>query len=332
MQFENNNIKEDELLYETRSPEAQEIIGRMPSWIVKYGVSLLVGILLLIFLAANFLKYPDIMSATLVISASEFPEKVVAKKTGNLAELFIKDGDYVTKNQIIATLEDSADIDDVLYLKEMLISVDTAIELGKTSTIIANKNLQLGLLQSYYSGFLISLNDYKKFNSEKKELQLLLEQNVRANVKNVINVIRDWEGRNILRSPANGKVSFLNDLKKKSKIKNEEIIMTINPDVDPTVTVTGTIAGTQSSKVKKGNHVILKVDNYPHENFGTLNGIITKITPLDSGYFVNVKLVNGLKTSTDFVIPAQSILTANGDIILNDKTILQRLFDKYNSK
>ncbi len=63
-----NTDEESQILYEARSIEANEILGNMPSWITRWGITV-VGLFLLILLAlAAFIKYPYTVKADIVIS------------------------------------------------------------------------------------------------------------------------------------------------------------------------------------------------------------------------------------------------------------------------
>lgn len=59
MPNEELNIEQQKLLYETRSEEVQEIMGRMPSWLVRYGIILIGIILCLLLVGSYFLRFLD---------------------------------------------------------------------------------------------------------------------------------------------------------------------------------------------------------------------------------------------------------------------------------
>ena len=52
---------------ELRSEELQEIIGRMPSRIERYGIIVIACVVLVIFVGSFFFKYPDTLDAKVVI-------------------------------------------------------------------------------------------------------------------------------------------------------------------------------------------------------------------------------------------------------------------------
>ncbi|NSL90933.1 hypothetical protein [Chitinophaga solisilvae] len=56
-------------LEETRSEEVQEIMGRMPPWIIRSGITLIGVLFLCAFAGAWFFRYPDSVPAEVLITA-----------------------------------------------------------------------------------------------------------------------------------------------------------------------------------------------------------------------------------------------------------------------
>ena len=55
-------------LEDGRSEEVQEIMGRMPPWILRSGITLIAVLVLGAFVAAWFFRYPEVISAKVVIT------------------------------------------------------------------------------------------------------------------------------------------------------------------------------------------------------------------------------------------------------------------------
>ncbi len=83
-----------------------------------------------------------------------------------------------------------------------------------------------------------------------------------------------------------------------------------------------------AGKVKKEQRVLVKLDAYPFDEFGFLEGEISEIVPvaIDNYYRANVKLNNGLQTNTGKILPIQSLLQGTAEIMLDDKKISNRIF------
>ena len=51
-----------------RSEEVQEILGRPPRWLVRVGISIIFIVVIGLFVGSYFLKYPDILSASITVT------------------------------------------------------------------------------------------------------------------------------------------------------------------------------------------------------------------------------------------------------------------------
>jgi HlyD family secretion protein len=141
---------------EVRSEEVQEIIGRPPHWLVRWGVACFFGVFLLIFLSASIIKYPETLNAPLKLTAINAPKTVEAKVDGRLIRLFRKDNVKVQEGEILAWLESTTDHTSVLKLSTTLDSLDRWLQIKNVEQIqslgILNfKNL--GSLQSSFQSF-----------------------------------------------------------------------------------------------------------------------------------------------------------------------------------
>lgn len=62
--------------FEIVSDEIQQIIGQVPKWITRWGITVLFSLLIIILIVGNFVKYPTILNAQSEIIAKERPTKV----------------------------------------------------------------------------------------------------------------------------------------------------------------------------------------------------------------------------------------------------------------
>ena len=100
----------------TYSEEADEIIGTMPSWIVRWGITLIFVLLALLFLGCYFIRYPQTVTGTITLTTVPPPVDVTAPHTG-IAEAVATEGQTVAKGDVL-----------VLYAGELLASIQPAAE------------------------------------------------------------------------------------------------------------------------------------------------------------------------------------------------------------
>ncbi len=178
---ENTEMKRSSV--EIRSSEVQEILGGIPSGIVRYGILIFIFVLALIVVFSFIFRYPDIIQSKIVVTTENPPATLVARSTGKIEELFVADNQKVNAGQIIALIQNPSDYNDVLKLKMMMDTVQPVFDdLGFAAVLTFNKNLQLGTLQEYYSQFLARYNEllvfaeldyYPKMNASlKKQLEM----------------------------------------------------------------------------------------------------------------------------------------------------------------
>jgi HlyD family secretion protein len=151
---------------ELRHEDVQEILGTPPSWIIRWGTTVvLVGICLL-FLVGWIVKYPDIIHAQVQVTTEVPPISVVARTTGYLSKLLVKENDTVKAGDLLVVLQSSAKYEDVLKLEKRLSELEVLTP-SVIESFQADLGLSLGELQMNYSGFTQIL----------KELQFKKEEN-----------------------------------------------------------------------------------------------------------------------------------------------------------
>jgi multidrug resistance efflux pump len=145
--------------------------------------------------------------------------------------------------------------------------------------------------------------------------------------------VSKWKQTYLLLTPMDGKVS-LNGLTAQQYVRQGDQIMTVIPLQNDKIIgrVSLPIAG--SGKVKEKQRVILKLDNYPYYEFGTISGLIVSksLVPKDNQYSILVALPvnknNTLRTSYGREIQFEQQLQGKAEIITDDKGFLQRISEQ----
>lgn len=107
---------------ELRSEEFQEVLGRIPNWMLRWGITILASLTLLFLIGSAFFKYPDIISTAMTLTGSTPTAAVVAKISGRLDSLYVRDNQNVRSGEYLAVIENSAKTEDVLLLQKYLAS------------------------------------------------------------------------------------------------------------------------------------------------------------------------------------------------------------------
>jgi multidrug resistance efflux pump len=72
---------------------------------------------LVILLLSWLIKYPDRLSSSAVLTTQNPVIEIMPKTTGLLDTIIIHDNEVVSRNTILATIEDAANVEDVFKLK-----------------------------------------------------------------------------------------------------------------------------------------------------------------------------------------------------------------------
>lgn len=80
-------------------------------------------------------------------------------------------------------------------------------------------------------------------------------------------------------------------------------------------------------KVKKGQAVKIRLENFPDNEFGYLTGEVVDIAAIPDGaglYTVNVKLGQSMRTNVGFVIPSHVQMEGTAEIVLEEKHLIDK--------
>ena len=105
---------------ELRSEEVQEILTKVPHWMIRWGNTLFLFLIIMLLLLSWFVKYPDIITSESIITTEIPPQKEYARTTGKIDTIFINDEESVSKYQKLAIIENTANYSDVFFLKSII--------------------------------------------------------------------------------------------------------------------------------------------------------------------------------------------------------------------
>lgn len=415
---------------ELRSDEFQEIVQQSPRWMIRSGVSLISGILLLVVIGSYFFRYPDVINASIVVLTENPPVYLAARTTARIDSLLVSDGQMISDNQIIGILENTANFRDALKVKDFLSGQESFhLNFDTLHAVQPETDLQLGDIQSDYSGYVRLYNDYfiflrlklhpkkikslrqqvavnrmyydrlwaqkmdmeadfrladtqfkrdsllhvkavlsefdveksktlliqKKYNlngvltklAETQSLTLKLEQELvdaelelaeqTKKMQNTLiesmNVLKSrlafWEQTFIIRSPIAGEVSFTNFWSKHQQVKKDERIFTVIPEVKSQIIGRLSLPVQGAGKVRFGQKVNIRFDNYPSMEYGFLEGYVKTISliPDNENYIVEVGIPQDMKTNYRITLKFSQEMKGSAEIITEDLRLIQRFIN-----
>ena len=149
-----------------RSQEVQEILTKVPHWMIRWGNVLFLALIVMLLFMSWFVKYPDIIPSEVLITTQIPPQKEFAKITGKLDVILVADNQKVKNNQALAILENTANYQDVFKLKSV---IDT-IQVNSKSFSFPIDSLPILFLGDIESQYTLFENSYLQYQLN-KELQ-----------------------------------------------------------------------------------------------------------------------------------------------------------------
>jgi len=413
---------------ELRSEEFQEVLGAVPPWILRWGITVLAVFLVILLIGSAIIKYPDVIPAPIVLTGSTPPADIVAYASGKIRQLYVSNNQDVETGKYLAVIDNPARTEDILYLKDYLYSDQLSTSNFQPSTFT---ELHLGSMQQLYTSFssmLFEYSEYKRLEyfSQKRmitlkritqyekqyntllnqqritEEQLVIAQkqysrdsvlnkkgiisdeefetsksvflqslasreNMQSNLDNMqIQIgqlkeslldteqqgieklnniqtqlqsmisqlkagIQDWELNYVLKAPIDGKITFSKYWIENQNVSSGEEVFTIVPDSSLTIIGKAQLPIDRSGKVKTGQKVNIRLQNFPENEYGILRGTVQHIslTPTQTDktayYSVEITLPDGLITTYKKELPYLPNMQGQADIITEDISLLERL-------
>jgi hypothetical protein len=330
---------------ELYSDNVKEIMSSPPGWFIRWGIAIIFSVVFLLLIMSYYIKFPDIISAPISITSDNFPVSVVAKTGGKLTHIIVKDNEIVNGNTVLAIIENSAEYPHVKKIDSIL----NNFNLNNNSDlldIIKLNNLHLGNLQQDFINFQKQCSDYYRFLSndlspEKtyplqkppafNEQKKMKTKSLELSGNSLINSIYIWKNLYLLISPVRGKLSYGTILKNNQNANAGNIIFTIEPVEKTTTKGIVFLPLKKAEKVKEGQLINIKLDNYPYLEFGMVKARITSISkvPVDSGYILEVNFPEGLKTDYKKSLELSIIMTGTAEIITEEIRLITRIFSPF---
>ncbi len=147
-----------------RSEEVQEILTRVPHWMIRWGNTLFLSLFILVLAISWFIKYPDLIVSQAIITTKTPPQKEFAMVSAKFDSIHVSESQEVTKNTVLAVLENTANTEDVLYLQSI---IDT-IEISDKSIEFPFDNLPILFLGDINQSFALFENSYFQYKLNKR--------------------------------------------------------------------------------------------------------------------------------------------------------------------
>lgn len=268
-------------------------------------------------------KLLKMQKTTLAALQNDFENQQI--KYNRSMELFKRDSVLFSKK-----VTASADFD-----KSVIAKANTVLDFKAIDKQITNTDYQIQEAENK-----LELLAIEKSN---KETELIIK--LYNSYYYLLDAIKKWEQTYVFIAPISGRIDYLSFLKNDDFIQSGQEMFKIIPNKNEIIGQVN-LPEQGSGKVKIGQDVIIKLDNYPYNEYGSVKGKVSRISLATNeqtlsnkenkvnAYLVQVRLTDGLKTNYGTVLNFHAEAKGTAEIITEDRRLIERFFDnlKYKTK
>lgn len=187
------------------------------------------------------------------------------------------------------------------------------VRINSINNTISMSNLEKNLLQ-------LQILEYR----ENEKVVSALNQSIR----NLRSEIGRWENNYLLKAPIDGKVSLFNYWAGNQNCREHERILNIVPFSKQKIIAKLFLPAKNSAKLKEGQVVNIKLNDYEYQEYGMLRGIVKNISavPEKEMYAVEAVIPDQLVTSYHKLLSYKAEMQGYAEIITEERSVFERIF------
>ncbi|HBL73654.1 MAG: hypothetical protein A2W90_18520 [Bacteroidetes bacterium GWF2_42_66] len=219
--------------------------------------------------------------------------------------------------------------DSSLHTKKVLSDVD--LESSRSAFLKQRYNYESALVE--LSSTQIQVNkinqQIQELDIEKKEAGRRLLATLKERYENLYNQLLAWEKAFVLKTPIGGQVTFTNIWSTNQYVTAGSVVFSVVPENRDMIIGKAVMPVTGAGKVKVGQKVNIKFDNYPYMEYGMIQGQVKSVSlvPSDESYIAEISIPQDLKTNYNISLNFSQELQGTAEIITDELRLLQRIFN-----
>lgn len=244
------------------------------------------------------------------------------------------------KQEEILLAKHSLDLKEINFQRHeklFLKGVISQLDMDKIEAEFLNEKRQFGFLEQQFNQLDLDrstieknsqrINNSELSNSSIRQASLMMAK------QELLNEISEWEESYLLKSPIQGKLSYNDVWGEFQSVRSGEVIFTVVPFERLNLIGKCYIPVKNSGKIREGQKVFLKLENFPYREWGTVKARVGYISQTpnmgkEPGYIVYLNIGN-LKTSYGKELEFNQELMGSAEIILDEVTVIERLFYQF---
>jgi hypothetical protein len=149
---------------QAHSEEVEEIMSFIPTRVIRWGLTVIFAVFVVLLLGSYFFKSPEIITSPMVLTKRNPPVSLISKSTGKIDRLFAIDGQTIEAKGNIALINNPTEFEHYLILKKEL--AECFLIPGWDEQVFKydlSDQLTLGELQQSYGPFVKGRNNFKQY-------------------------------------------------------------------------------------------------------------------------------------------------------------------------
>ncbi|MDX9882110.1 MAG: HlyD family efflux transporter periplasmic adaptor subunit [Prolixibacteraceae bacterium] len=223
--------------------------------------------------------------------------------------------------------------DSSLHSKSVLSDID--LEKSRSAFLKHRYNYENALVD--LSSTQIQVNkvnqQIQELDIEKMEAGKRLLATLKERYENLYNQLLAWEKAFVLKTPISGQVTFTKVWSANQYVTAGSVVFSVVPESQEQIIGKAVMPVTGAGKVKAGQRVNIKFDNYPYMEYGMVYGQVKSVSlvPSNETYIAEITVPQDLQTNYHIALDFSQELQGTAEIVTDELRLLQRIFNPIKS-
>lgn len=156
-------FEEEELIMNNYGrDEVSDLIENPPSWLLRSGIAMVGLIICSILAVSSFIKYPDKIVATGILTSETPPVEIISKSDGYIENIFIEDLENVPAGKALFTIKNTANQADIFLLENWIEEYALISNVRMCLLLDIPSNLKVGMIQPEYASLVLKYHEFQQ--------------------------------------------------------------------------------------------------------------------------------------------------------------------------
>jgi HlyD family secretion protein len=220
--------------------------------------------------------------------------------------------------------------DSILYTQK----VTAAMDFNQSKAVLLQQKRTTMAIETTRISNELQVNQIQKqisdLNIQKEEQSQILSLSLTNAATELYGQIEKWKETYLFIATGTGRIAYLGFFETDAFVESNRPLFSIVPN-EGKMMARAELPIRGSGRVKVGQNVNIRLENYPFEQFGMVRGTLHSISeiPNEEKYYVSIELPDNLYTSQRKTLTFKQQLSGTTEIITEDLRLLERFFHQF---